>query len=80
MFRKGQFKYHFGVQLESVTLRDGVASADTLYRVMWKKGELQPLLEAAGAKPAGEPAWNGYANDPFEFLPKWMTKNPMRTK
>ena len=47
---------------------------------MWKKGELQPLLEAAGAKPAGEPAWNGYASDPFEFLPKWMTKNPMRTK
>ena len=49
--------------------------------VMWKKGELQPLLETAGAKPVGEPEWNGYAgNDPFEFLPKWMTKNPMRTK
>ena len=40
MFRKGgRFKYHYGVQLESVTLRDGVASADTLYRVMWKKGD-----------------------------------------
>ena len=48
--------------------------------IMWKKGELQPVLEAAGAKPAGEPAWNGYAGDPFEFLPKWMSQNPLRTK
>jgi hypothetical protein len=38
----------------------------------------QPVLAAAGAKPEGE--WNGYKGDPFEFLPKWMTKNPLRTK
>ena len=36
--------------------------------IKWKKGELQPLLEEAGAKPDTE--WNGYAGDPFEFLPK----------
>ena len=48
--------------------------------IMWKKGELQPLLEAAGVKPEGEHEWNGYSGDPFEFLPKWMTKNPLRAK
>lgn len=31
--------------------------------VKWKKGELQPVLEAAGAKPAGDKEWNGYAGD-----------------
>ena len=36
--------------------------------ISWKKGELQPKLEAAGAKPDGD--WNGYKGDPFEFLPK----------
>jgi cysteine synthase A len=46
--------------------------------IAWKKGELQPVLEAAGAKPDDE--WNGYTGDPFEFLPKWMTKNPLRSK
>ena len=49
--------------------------------IMWKKGELQPILEAAGAKPAGgDSEWNGYDGDPFEFLPKWMKQNPLRTK
>lgn len=51
--------------------------------IKWKKGELQGLLEAAGAKPAataGGEEWNGYKGDPFEFLPKWMTQNPMRSK
>ena len=48
--------------------------------VKWKKGELQPVLEAAGAKPAGDKEWNGYAGDPFEFLPKWMSQNPLRSK
>jgi len=50
--------------------------------IKWKKGELQPLLEAAGVKPpVGDNGdWNGYGGDPFEFLPKWMTKNPLRTK
>ena len=47
--------------------------------IKWKKGELQPLLEAAGAT-AADGAWNGYDGDPFEFLPKWMTKNPLRTR
>ena len=36
--------------------------------IKWKKGELQPLLETAGAKPNDD--WNGYTGDPFEFLPK----------
>ena len=40
--------------------------------------ELQPILEAAGVKP--DSSWNGYTGDPFEFLPKWMTKNPLRSK
>jgi glutaredoxin-related protein len=48
--------------------------------VKWKKGEIQPLLEAAGAKPKGDKEWNGYSGDPFEFLPKWMSQNPMRSK
>merc|ERR1719198_733860 len=51
--------------------------------IQWKKGELQATLEAAGAKPAPNPAgedWNGYKGDPFEFLPKWMSKNPLRTR
>ena len=46
--------------------------------IKWKKGELQERLQEAGAKPDNE--WNGYRGDPFEFLPKWMTKNPLRTK
>lgn len=45
--------------------------------VKWRKGELQPLLEAAGLKRA---EFNGYDGDPFEFLPKWMTQNPLRSK
>ena len=45
--------------------------------IKWKKGELQPLLEAAGV---GDGSWNGYEGDPFEFLPKWMSQNPLRTK
>ena len=47
--------------------------------MMWKSGELQEKLQAAGAKPA-EGDWNGYSGDPFEFLPKWMTANPLRSK
>ena len=45
--------------------------------IKWKSGELQPLLEAAGVKRAD---FGGYAGDPFEFLPKWMSQNPMRSK
>jgi cysteine synthase A len=44
--------------------------------MMWKKSELQPVLEEAGLK--GE-NFNGYAGDCFEFLPKWMTQNPLRS-
>ena len=40
-------------------------------------GELQEKLQA-GAKPA-EGDGNTYG-DPFEFLPKWMTANPLRSK
>ena len=52
----------------------------------WKKGTLQPLLAKAGLnvkKPAaGGPGedFNGYSGDPFEFLPKWMSQNPHRSK
>lgn len=34
--------------------------------IMWKKGELQPILEEAGAKVDD---FGGYDGDPFEFLP-----------
>ena len=48
----------------------------------WKKGTLQPLLKKAGlnAKSADGKDFNGYDGDPFEFLPKWMTQNPLRSK
>lgn len=50
--------------------------------IKWKAGELQPLLEAAGVPKASEDGsvWGGYDGDPFEFLPKWMGKNPLRSK
>ena len=41
----------------------------------WKKGELQPLFDKAGVKVP-----NAYEGDPFEFLPKWMSQNPLRSK
>lgn len=44
--------------------------------IMWKKGELQPILEEAGAKVDD---FGGYEGDPFEFLPKWMSQNPLRS-
>ena len=44
--------------------------------IKWKSGELQPLLEKAGLQPDTE----GYEGDPFEFLPKWMSQNPLRSK
>ena len=44
---------------------------------MWKKGELQPLLEEAGVKKNN---FNDYIGDPFEFLPKWMSANPLGDK
>lgn len=43
----------------------------------WKKSELQPLLEKAGLKVDN---FGDYKGDPFEFLPKWMTQNPLRDK
>jgi len=43
----------------------------------WKKGELQPLLEKAGLKTDD---FGGYKGDPFEFLPKWLSQNPLRSK
>jgi len=54
----------------------------------WKKGTLQPILEQAELNvkvPLAEGEtqgqdFNGYAGDPFEFLPKWMTQNPLRSK
>jgi len=46
--------------------------------MMWKKGELQTLFEGAGLKK--EDNFGGYDGDPFEFLPKWMTANPLGDK
>lgn len=43
--------------------------------LQWKSGELQPRLAAAGLRADGA----GYEGDPFEFLPKWMSANPLRT-
>mmetsp|Transcript_7160 Transcript_7160/g.18124 ORF Transcript_7160/g.18124 Transcript_7160/m.18124 type:complete len:81 (+) Transcript_7160:188-430(+) len=45
--------------------------------IKWKSGDLQPILAAAGVPTDGFAAYKG---DPFEFLPKWMTKNPLRSK
>jgi cysteine synthase A len=42
--------------------------------IMWKKGELQPILREAGVK-VGD-----YDGNPFEFLPKWMSQNPLQSK
>ena len=43
--------------------------------VKWKKGELQPVFKLAGVV-----LKHTYEGDPFEFLPKWMSQNPMRSK
>ena len=45
--------------------------------MLWKKNELQPMLQEAGLN---KNDFNGYEGDPFEFLPKWMTQNPHRDK
>jgi cysteine synthase len=45
--------------------------------MMWKKNDLQPLLEKTGVV---QKNFNNYARDPFEFLPKWMTQNPLGFK
>jgi len=45
--------------------------------IKFKKGELQPLLEEAGFEKA---TFEAYKGDPFEFLPKWMSQNPLRSK
>ena len=44
---------------------------------MWKEGTLQPLLEKAGAK---KDNFGDYDGDPYEFLPRWMTQNPLGDK
>lgn len=47
--------------------------------MMWKKEELQKAFQEAGVT-GKNGNFNGYNGDPFEFLPKWMTKNPLRSK
>lgn len=42
--------------------------------IMWKNGELQKKLEEAAVE------YGEYEGDPFEFLPKWMSQNPLRSK
>jgi hypothetical protein len=48
--------------------------------MMWKKGELQPLLEDAGVTKKETNDFGDYSGDPFEFLPRWMTQNPLGDK
>ena len=48
--------------------------------MMWKKDELKPIFEAAGVQGGASKDFNGYSGDPFEFLPKWMVQNPLRSK
>ena len=43
--------------------------------LQWKSGELQPTLRSAGLEVNSD----RYQGDPFEFLPKWMSANPLRT-
>ena len=45
--------------------------------LMWKKNELQAVLDSAGLNKEN---FANYDGDPFEFLPKWMTQNPLRSK
>ena len=53
--------------------------------MMWKKvnddngNELKCKFEEAGIT-GGDGNFNAYEGDPFEFLPKWMTQNPLRDK
>jgi cysteine synthase A len=47
--------------------------------MMWKKNELKGLFEENGIK-GGDDNFGNYEGDPFEFLPKWMTQNPLRSK
>lgn len=47
--------------------------------MMWKKDELRKVFEEAGIT-GGNDNFNNYKGDPFEFLPKWMTQNPLRSK
>jgi cysteine synthase len=47
--------------------------------MMWKRDQLQVAFKEAGIT-GGDGNFNGYQGDPFEFLPKWMTKNPLRSK
>ena len=43
--------------------------------IKWKNGELQSLFKASGIEWSDE-----YQGDPFEFLPRWMSQNPLRTR
>lgn len=46
--------------------------------IKWKSGDLQKILEAGGVDfKKGDDAYEG---DAFEFLPKWMSQNPLRSK
>ena len=47
--------------------------------MLWKKNELQKIFEEAGVK-GGNDNFNNYEGDAFEFLPKWMCQNPLRSK
>jgi len=56
--------------------------------MMWKKKEessksdgdaMRGMLQKVGIN-GGNGNFNDYQGDPFEFLPKWMTQNPLRTQ
>ncbi len=48
--------------------------------IKWKSGELQQLFDAAGVAYKKADDDESYEGDAFEFLPKWMSQNPLRSK
>lgn len=47
--------------------------------IKWKSGELQKLLESSGVTYTRADDEGSYSGDAFEFLPKWMSQNPLRS-
>jgi len=54
LHKGGKFKYHFSVQVRSVSLRDGIALLpDVRYRVLWKKGDRAASTREVAASSVG---------------------------
>ena len=81
-FSSGEIANGRNVGNNDISLGDGQFFVDNKFIggaadacIMWKKGELQTLFQDAGIEFSDD-----YDGDPFEFLPKWMTKNPLRSR